>query len=139
MKGIRREQFRRFVAVMTVTGVIGLLVLLILYSKIVFDIGVLCPLHEIFGIDCPGCGGTRMAVALINLNFYQAFRWNPLLFLTLPICGVIYIWQVYTYVRYNKLWDKLDTFLIGYLIVIGFFTILRNMPVFNWLAPTLVG
>lgn len=134
----RREQFRRAVAVFTVTGVIGVLVLLIVYSKVVFNIGVVCPVHEILGLDCPGCGGTRMALALLELDFYQAFRYNPFLFITLPIWAVIYCWQILGYIRNNTLWSKLDITLIIYGIMLAIFGIIRNLPVLNWLAPTVV-
>ena len=88
MSELKREQFRRAVAILSVTAVIGVLVLLIVYSKVAFDIGVVCPIHEILGLECPGCGGTRMALAIMELDFYQAFRYNPFLFVTLPIWAV---------------------------------------------------
>lgn len=138
MENRRREQFRRAVAVLSVTAVIGVLVLLIVYSKVVFDIGIVCPLNAILHIECPGCGGTRMAVAIMNLDFYQAFRYNPFLFVTLPIWGVIYIWQIITYIRSNKLWSKLDVCLIGYAVALTIFGVVRNLPLFSWLAPTIV-
>lgn len=138
MENSKRAQFRRAVVVLTVTAIIGVLVLLIVYSKVVFDIGVICPIHEILGLECPGCGGTRMALALLELDFYQAFRYNPFLFITLPICGIIYVWQMFTYIKSNKLWSKLDIFLIIYAIALCAFGIIRNMPLFSYLAPTIV-
>lgn len=138
MSELRREQFRRAVAILSVTAVIGVLVLLIVYSKVAFDIGVVCPIHEILGLECPGCGGTRMALAIMELDFYQAFRYNPFLFVTLPIWAVIYCWQVVVFIRTNKLWSKLDACLIIYAILLTLFGIIRNFPVFNWLAPTVV-
>ena len=138
MENTRREQFRRAVAVLTVSGIIGVLVLLIVYSKVVFNIGIVCPLHEIFKWECPGCGGTRMALALLEMDLYQAFRWNPFLFVTLPICGIIYVWQVISFIKDNKLWSKLDIFLISYAIALCMFGILRNIQLFSYLAPTVV-
>lgn len=138
MENSKRAQFRRAVVVLTVTAIIGVLVLLIVYSKVVFDIGVICPIHEILGLECPGCGGTRMALALLELDFYQAFRYNPFLFIALPICGIIYVWQMFTYIKSNKLWSKLDIFLIIYAIALCAFGIIRNMPLFSYLAPTIV-
>lgn len=123
---------------MSVTALICVLVLLIVYSKVKFNIGVVCPFKEILDWDCPGCGGTRMALALIELDFYQAFRYNPFLFMTLPIWAVIYVCQVIVFIKDNRLWNKLDIWLIIYAICLTAFGIIRNMPYFDWLAPTIV-
>lgn len=34
---------------------------------------------------CPSCGATRMVLALMDGNIYQAFRFNPYLLVTLAI------------------------------------------------------
>ena len=40
----------------------------------------ICIIKNLFGIDCAGCGATRMFGALLKLDFYQAFRYNPFMF-----------------------------------------------------------
>ena len=46
-----------------------------------FDIG--CPINKLFGIECAGCGLTRMFLAIFKFDFYQAFRFNPCMFILL--------------------------------------------------------
>ncbi|WP_241665668.1 DUF2752 domain-containing protein [Prescottella subtropica] len=35
-----------------------------------------CPTKTLFGIDCPGCGGTRMLYSLLHLDISAALRFN---------------------------------------------------------------
>ena len=37
-----------------------------------------CPFHQLTGIPCPGCGGTRAALEIIDGHFENAFQINPL-------------------------------------------------------------
>jgi len=39
-----------------------------------------CAFKTMTGLDCPGCGGTRAAHALLHGRVGDAFRLNPLLF-----------------------------------------------------------
>lgn len=39
-----------------------------------------CPVRWIIGIECPACGMTRAADALLHLRFLQAWQYHPLLF-----------------------------------------------------------
>lgn len=40
-----------------------------------------CVFKTATGLDCPGCGGTRAAHALLHGRVAEAFRFNPILFL----------------------------------------------------------
>lgn len=42
-----------------------------------------CPFYSFTGYLCPGCGMTRAVFALLQGDFYQAFLWNPLVYLLL--------------------------------------------------------
>ncbi len=48
-----------------------------------------CPIHQLTGLLCPGCGGTRAVLALLHGDLAAAWRHNPLLLLLLP-CAVAY-------------------------------------------------
>ena len=76
-------------------------------------------------------------MALLRLDFAAAFQANRLLFLLLPLFGVLVVAFAVTYVRKGRwpdgprlriLWYLLAVVLIGY-------GILRNLPVFSWLQP----
>ena len=79
-----------------------------------------------------------MAVAILELDFYQAFRYNPFIFVTAPVIAVVYIWQFIVYVRENRLLKYLDIFLIAYAFALIVFGIVRNIGILSWLSPTIV-
>lgn len=103
---------------------------------LVFDIG--CPLNKIFGIDCAGCGVTRMCLAILRFDFYQAFRFNPFVFV-LMIVFVLYLLYVIICIIFKKKYLKIGfkTFLVIIILFIGF-GILRNINGFEFLRPTIV-
>ena len=44
-----------------------------------------CPIHQIFGIECPGCGATRALAALLHGRLTTAFHLNALFVCALPL------------------------------------------------------
>ena len=90
-----------------------------------------CPWKKIFDIDCAGCGTTRMVVSLIQLDFYQAFRFNPFIFVLLVLC-ILY----FGYILICKLLKKNYIIVIVLLSVI--FMIFRNINGFEFLKPTVI-
>ena len=97
-----------------------------------------CPWKVNFNIDCAGCGATRMFKSLFEFDFYQAFRFNPLLFcflLFFIIYGVYVIICKIKNIKYYKIKQR-DLWIILILVII--FMILRNIPMFYYLKPTLV-
>ena len=61
--------------------------------------GIPCVFHLLTKLECPGCGVTRMCLALLRLDFYAAARYNLLLLCLLPVAGVLYGWKAVRYVR----------------------------------------
>jgi len=43
-----------------------------------------CPFRALTGLQCPGCGGTRVAYDLLHLDLAAAWRDNALLLLVAP-------------------------------------------------------
>lgn len=43
-----------------------------------------CPFRLLTGMQCPGCGSTRAFYQLLHLHPIAAFKFNPLMILTLP-------------------------------------------------------
>lgn len=120
----------------TVSIIIGSILLFIGYIIFLTIIKFRCPFHELLGIWCPGCGGTRMIISFVHLDFYQAFRWNPLCFILL-IVGIFYIIiGIILYIRKKiiivptiKVWIFLIVLLVLYMII-------RNIDLFSYLIPT---
>ncbi|MCM1298150.1 MAG: DUF2752 domain-containing protein [Firmicutes bacterium] len=58
-----------------------------------------CPIRTLCGfllgeeIECPGCGVSRLCLALLRLDFKEAFYANPCIFILLPI------WAVFILIR----------------------------------------
>lgn len=107
----------------------------LLYLKIwlpVTGIGVPCVFHDLTGFYCPGCGITRSALSLLTLDFYQAFRYNPLAFIILPL------YLTYTMVNKKQMRRISNVIMTVMLTVTIAFGLLRNFPAFDWLAPTSV-
>ena len=94
---------------------------------LITDIKLPCMIYQLTGYQCPGCGLTRMCLALAKLDFKGAFYYNPYIFSTLPL---FILCIVYPEIRYIK--DEVYTLgklkYLLYLLVIGFvsFGILRN-------------
>lgn len=77
--------------------------ILIIYGAI-FGVGVLyaflilhtsfripCLFREVTGLQCPGCGTSRMALALMRLDIPAAFSYNPVAFFSFPAWFLISI------------------------------------------------
>lgn len=104
--------------------------------KILELINFKCIYQELFHIACFGCGFTRMISSLFKLEFYQAFRYNPLCFI---LVFVIIIFAVIDIIYYNfkKKFIKIPNIVIIVLVIIIFaFMIVRNIPGFEFLLPT---
>lgn len=95
-----------------------LAVLLFLTAYAVFvrvtGLGIPCLFHLVTGLNCPGCGGTRMFTALLRLDFSGAFRENMGLFilmpLILPLIGIL----LYRYLYHRKAGKAAETALSVY-------------------------
>ena len=99
-----------------------------------YNFRIPCIFHELTGLYCPGCGGTRMVISLIKLDVYQAFRYNMLLTIAIPffiahlVCKHIF-----------KLKYRIPNFIWYILIVIVIlYGVLRNIPYFSFLEPTTI-
>jgi len=95
-----------------------------------------CPIHSLFHIYCPGCGITRMFLSIFKLDFYQAFRYNPYIFILL-VLAIIY--GLYSIIRFtiNKKKPHINIkIIIGIAYSLLAYMVLRNIPLFDFLAPT---
>ena len=110
-------------------------IILVITFVILDKIGYVCP-FRLLGMYCAGCGGTRMVKAIFHLQFYQAFRYNPLLFIYFVLFIIYGIINLIFYFFKNKklklpLW--VYVFLISSLVI---YMIIRNIPYFSYLIPT---
>ena len=99
--------------------------------------GIPCLLTKITGGLCPGCGITRMFLALFDGNLPLAARNNLLVLCLLPFGAVYGVWRSIRFIKQGKT-DSTKGELIFLLLVFAAtvaFWILRNQPAFAFLAP----
>lgn len=90
-----------------------------------------CPFFTVTGLKCPGCGSQRAFHQMIHLRFDEAFRYNAMLIILLPILVILLFSEV---IRTKKpaLYKKIQnryTIYSALVLIVGWF-ILRN--IFNW-------
>lgn len=93
-------------------------------------LGIPCVFHEVTGLYCPGCGATRAALSLLQLDIVQAFRYNALLFILIPF------YALYVIMRKKQWRRSSQAVMTGMAVLAIVFGVLRNFPAFAWLAPT---
>lgn len=103
-----------------------------------FNISLKCVFHELTHFYCPGCGITRCLFSILNLRFNDAFHYNMLVFILLPFFIIYYIYAIYIYIFNVKdnLIKKIPNYVYYILLFITIsFGVLRNIPMFKFLAP----
>lgn len=100
-------------------------------------IGIPCLFHLVTGLYCPGCGISRMFLAIIRLNFSHAFKSNCFVFILLPYGIFAYI-RHYVFMIRGKVYRRKEFnryVLIGIIIAALAFGVIRNIPQFYFLRP----
>ena len=96
----------------------------------------LCLLHQLTGLDCPGCGAIRAVHSLLAGDLLMALRSNLLITLAIPSTAIgLGVWAVR---RARGLRTQLLPSRTSLLVLAGLallFTVLRNLPAFWFLAP----
>lgn len=100
-------------------------------------LGIPCLYNLTTGLHCPGCGISRMCIALLQLDFATAFRSNVYWMVMLPCLAVM---GAIKWIRYlktgNAAMGRGET-VVAAIILAGavIFGALRNIPAFSFLAP----
>lgn len=114
---------------------ISFLIIYFILSELL-DVGIPCLFYEITGYYCPGCGITRLLFSLLKLDFYQAFRYNPLIFILIIITGIYWLVK-FILKKFMNISIEIPNYVYYILLVIVIiFGILRNIPMFDFLSPT---
>lgn len=111
-------------------------VVYIIFIKIT-NIMIPCPIKLVTGKYCPGCGISRMLLAMLRLDFETAYHANRLLFFLLPVIALYGLIKGSRYVRTGenkqKVWEQIGILAV-FLITVCFW-IMRNTEQFSFLAP----
>jgi hypothetical protein len=97
-----------------------------------------CLMRKHAGIHCPGCGGTRAARHLVQGSWREASRSNLLIF---PVADGI-LWGIvafsanrWTGTRWRTPMGITTRLMLGMLLVVSVFTLLRNLEAAWFLRP----
>ena len=89
-----------------------------------------CPFLLLTGYQCPGCGSTRACYQLLHLHPIAAFKFNPLMMLTLPF--IVYGFLGFTRSAITGKPQRRvfipPFYMWSWLILMIFFWIFRNTP-----------
>ncbi|MGN0558194.1 MAG: DUF2752 domain-containing protein [Acutalibacteraceae bacterium] len=96
-----------------------------------------CVFHTVTGLNCPGCGISRMCLSLLHGDVLSAIRYNLAVFVLSPLFLVLIVSQSVYYVKYGtkrlRIWQNIILYVC--IVVLVFFGILRNIPAFGFLSP----
>ncbi len=119
-------------AIKVIKYILIILIIGITYGLFVMHtgIGFPCIINLITGYKCPGCGISRMCIALMKLDANTAYNYNKVLFLLLPVLLAVFAFQLYKYIRYDnlkltKVQSAILYIAVALLIIWG---IIRNIP-----------
>ena len=87
-----------------------------------------CPFLALTGLQCPGCGSQRAVHSLLHLDIRNAFGYNALLVVSLPIIALL----LYAELNRKKrpvLYFKIHNakYIWSYFIIVVFWFITRNI------------
>ncbi|MCI5598739.1 MAG: DUF2752 domain-containing protein [Ruminococcus sp.] len=108
---------------------LGIVYVVLIYTT---DFRIPCPFRYVTGLDCPGCGVSRVILSYLKLDFKTAFYTNPVITVILPILFVDFIYHKYHYVvhdnkkDFNKLENIVLYIMIGALIL---YAVIKNIYV----------
>lgn len=109
----------------------ALVALLLAYYLLVkvTGVGIPCLFNKVTGLKCPGCGITHMYMAMLELDFYKAFKHNPYVFVIQPILYYFIIKEYLDWLRNVKTtFNKFENIVLLLLIASSLvFTVLRNI------------
>lgn len=97
-----------------------------------------CLILKYTGFYCAGCGTQHMLLALLRGDLREAAGQNLFMLVFLPLAAAYLAAEAVRYVRGRKPLFRYRAFLPAVCVVLGLaaaFTVLRNLPGFQWLAP----
>ena len=98
--------------------------------------GIPCVFHALTGLYCPGCGISRMFLALLRLDLASAARYNLFVLCLLPVGMILFLYKARQYVKTGRT-DMGFAEKVGFIavfILCIMFTVLRNTDIIPFLA-----
>ena len=108
---------------------LGILIILFMYI-----FGIPCFFYKVTSFYSPGCGFTRAVFALLHFDIYQVLRYNLLIVIYIPLI----LYCLFFKFILKKEYHIPNFILYAILILACLFGVLRNIPCFDYLAPTVI-
>ena len=128
MKKLDQEQKRRLKKLLVMAGaVLGIGIGYMLFVQLT-GWGIPCVFHLMTGLQCPGCGISRMFMALARGDIPLAAQYNLLVLCLLPFGALLACYKARQYVLAGKTpMGKVETafYIVAFLLCVIFF-IVRN-------------
>ncbi len=121
--------------------IIGSIACVIAALTLMDYVAIPCVFYKITGLYCPGCGITRAILSLLKGDFYQAFRYNSIIFIDIPLILFLGFFER-LFAKNNNVKAIIkcisNIILIILLIITILYGVMRNIPSFSYLAPVVV-
>lgn len=101
-------KFRYYFTIAKLAFIVVTPVVLLILPAGFFDNGTaICLSKVLLGRECPACGMTRACQHLIHFDFEEAFAYNMMSFIVLPLLAVVWIkWGLKEYKTLKKINKK---------------------------------
>ena len=111
---------------------------LLLWYMHLGGVGLKCPVYELTGLYCPGCGSGRAVYSALHGRFAESFRYNPALYIIGIPAAIVFLHE-YLRVVFPRL-DLRPVYIprglaLAAALAILVWMIVRNLPVCSFLAP----
>ena len=90
-----------------------------------------CLFREVTGLQCPGCGTSRMALALMRFDIPAAFAYNPVAVFSFPAWFLISICAFVGRPKALRSSKNLLRILYNNIVIYMIFAIFRNLPLYG--------
>ncbi len=94
----RRRRLINFIWINLAVVVVVLLLLTLAFK----GVRIPCLFFELTGLQCPGCGNCRAAMAIAHLDFVTAFKVNPFFLPEFFYIGWVYLFSAINYMKSGR-------------------------------------
>lgn len=121
------QKIRLKIVLKDVLPILGVLIIYYFFVKLT-GFGIPCIFYKITGLQCPGCGISRMFMALFRFDFKAAAHYNLFILSLLPFGLALFTYKNVVFIKTGKremrLFEKVF-YVVAFLLSILFF-IKRN-------------